>query len=157
MTRLLVSLLLALPCLALADDEPKTPKAKQPEGSLAEARQRWLRGNYEEARAQYEKLLGDEKQGAAAAIGVARTLLSEGDHAKALTTIEEAVKTDAKNPDLLAARANILLQTGKWDEASKDAEAVLQLKADHFLARWVRAQLLRDHGEVTKADGEMRW
>ena len=48
------------------DEEPKT-KAKKPEGPLAEARQRWLRGNYEEARAQFEKLLTEEKQGPAAA------------------------------------------------------------------------------------------
>jgi tetratricopeptide (TPR) repeat protein len=157
MFRLLICLLLALPCLARADDEPKTRKAKQPEGPLAEARQRWLRGNYEEARAQYEKLLGDEKQSAAAAVGIARTWLSEGDHPKALAAVEEALKKDGKNPDLLAARADILFQTGKWDQASKDAEAAIQLKGDHFLARWVRAELLRDRGEVTKADTEMRW
>ncbi|HKB03487.1 MAG TPA: tetratricopeptide repeat protein [Gemmataceae bacterium] len=157
MFRLLTFLVLALPALAFANDEPKSPKAKKPEGPLAEAQQRWLRGNYEEARAQYEKLLVDEKDRPAAAVGLARTWLSEGGYDKALEAIETALQNDGKNPDLLAARANIRFHTGKWDEASKDAEAALQSKADHFLARLVRAQLLRDRGEVTKADAEMRW
>src|SRR6476469_5362870 len=106
MTRLLASLFLALPCLALADEpkSPTTPKAKTPDTPLGEARQLWLRGNYEEARAGYEKLLDDEKTRAAAAIGVARTWLSEGNHAKALAALDEAIKKDEKSPDLLAAR-----------------------------------------------------
>src|SRR5215213_2492479 len=103
MIRLLTCLVLVLPALAFADDQPKAPKAKKPEGPLAEARQRWLRGNYEEARAQYEKLLADEKDGPAAAIGLARTWLSEGEHEKALAAVEAALRRGGKNPDLLAA------------------------------------------------------
>ena len=121
MLRLLTCLLLALPALTFADDEPKTPKAKTPEGPLAEARQRWLRGNYEEARAQYEMLLDKEKLRGQAAIGIARSHLSVGDDVKALAAIEVAIKKDAKDPDLLAARADILFGLGRWDEASKDA------------------------------------
>ena len=157
MIRLLTCLFLALPCLAIADEEPKTPKAKPPETPLAEARQRWLRGNYEEARALYEKLLTDEASRAAAVIGVARTWLSEGDYAKALDAIDEALRKDEKNPDLLAARADLYYRTGRSEDASKDAEAAIKLKSDQFLARWVRAQLIRDTGDVTKADVEMRW
>ena len=157
MIRLLTSLFLFLPCLAFADDEPKTPKAKTPDTPLAEARQRWLRGNYEEARAQYEKLLDDEKTRSAAAIGVARTWLSEGNHDKALAALNEAVQKDGKSPDLLAARADVFYETGQWDEATKDADAAIKLKPDQFQARWVRAALTRDTGDLTKADAEMRW
>src|SRR4051812_32200028 len=157
MIRLLAFLFLALPCLALADDEPKTPKAKPPEGPLAEARQRWLRGNYEEARAAYEKLLDDEKLRGAAAIGVARTFHTVGEEPKALEAIEAALKKDDKDPNLLAARADLLFGMGRWDEASKDAEAAIKLKPDQFLAHWVRARLIRDTGDVKKADTEMRW
>jgi tetratricopeptide (TPR) repeat protein len=157
MTRLLAFLVLALPCLALADDEPKTPKARKPEGPLAEARQRWLRGNYEEARAAYEKLLDDEKLRGAAAIGVARTFQSVGDEGKSLEVIEAALKKDDKDPNLLAARADLLFDMGRWDEASKDAEAAIKLRPDQFLAHWVRARLIRDTGDVKKADTEMRW
>src|SRR4051812_13649295 len=132
MIRRLVFLLLALPCLAHADDEPKAPKAKKPAGPLAEARQRWLRGNYEEARAAYEKLQADEKFRAKAAIGVARTFQAVGEDAKALAAVEEALKADEKDPDLLAARADLLFGLGRWDDASKDAEAAIKLKTDQF-------------------------
>jgi cellulose synthase operon protein C len=115
MIRLLAFLFLALPCLAFADDEPKTPKAKKPEGPLAEARQRWLRGNYDEARAAYEKLLDDEKLRGRAAIGIARSWQSVGDDAKALEVIEAALKKDDKDPNLLAARADLLFDLGRWD------------------------------------------
>src|SRR5262245_17998839 len=157
MIRLLAACLLALPCLAFAEDEPKTPKSKKPAGPLAEARQRWLRGNYDEARSAYEKLLGDEKTRAFAAIGLARTWLSEAEHAKARDAIDDALKADEKNPDLLATRADIHYEAGRRDEALKDAEAVIKLNKDHFLARWIRAQHLRDTGDMTKADAEMRW
>ena len=188
MMRLLLSALLALPCLAFADDKPKTPKAKKPDGPMAEARQRWLRGNFEEARAQYEKapeaeqpyIVGlidlavaqgrfaqlpglvvrfkdDKNRNTAAAIGMAQTWLAEGEHAKAIAAIDAGLEVDDKNPALLAARAEIRFQVGNWEEASKDAEAAIKLKSDQFLARWVRAQLLRDKGEITKADAEMRW
>src|SRR5262249_18563176 len=165
MTRLLASLFfpLALPCLALADQPKKsptpttTPKAKTPDAPLGEARQLWLRGNYEEARAGYEKLLDDEKTRAAAAIGVARTWLSEGNHAKALAALDEAIKKDEKSADLLAARAEVYYQTGRTEEAAKDADAAIKLKPDHFQARWIRAEMIRDTGDITKADVEMRW
>src|SRR5262245_57932644 len=157
MIRLLTSLLLFLPCLAFADDDPKPPKAKTPDTPIGEARQRWLRGNFDEARDQYEKLLGDEKTRIAAAIGIARTWLGEGNHDKALAALNEALRKDDKSPDLLAARAEVFYQTGKWGEATKDIEAATRLKPDHFLARWIRASLTRDSGDVTKADGEMRW
>ena len=155
MIRLATYFLLVLPCLALADD--KTPKPKKPEGPLAEAKQRWLRGNNDEARAQYEKLFDDAKLRAAAAIGVARTWLSEGNHAKALAAIDAALKKDDKSADLLAFRGDVHYEAGRWDDALKDAEAAIKLNPDHFLARWVRAQHLRDSGDLTKADAEMRW
>ena len=151
MSRLLVYLFLFLPAFAIADDDEK-PKPKKPEGPLAEARQRWLRGNAAEARAAYEKLL-DKTHATAAAIGVARTWLSEGNHEKAL----EALKKADGDADLLAARADVYLQTGKWDEAAADANAALKLNPDHFLARWVKVQLIRDQGDLAKADPEMRW
>jgi cellulose synthase operon protein C len=157
MIRLIAILLLALPYPALADDEPKAPKSKKPEGPLAAAHERWLRGNYEEARAAYEKLLADGRLRSAAAIGVAQTFQSVGENDKALLAIEEALKMDEKDPGLLAARADLLFVLARWEEASKDAEAAIKLKSDQFLAHWVRARLIRDSGDVKKADVEMRW
>jgi cellulose synthase operon protein C len=156
MIRLLACLILGLPGLALAADE-KVPKPKKPEGPLSDARRLWLRGNYEEARAAYQKLLDDEKLRAQAAIGVARTFVSVGNPEKALTALDDALKADATDPDLLAARADLFFTMGRWEDASKIAEDVIKRKPDHFPARWVRARVLRDTGEVKKADTEMRW
>jgi cellulose synthase operon protein C len=153
MIRYLPFLFLALPYFALADDK----KLKKPEGPLAEAKQRWLRGNYDEARSEFEKLLGDEKHRTHAAIGIARTWLSVGEYAKAMAAIDDAVKKDEKNPELLATRADLLYQSGRWDEAIKDADAAIKIKDDTFLARWVRARHLRDISDIAKADIEMRW
>ncbi len=141
MSRLLVCLIFIIPTFALADDKPTKPK--KPEGPVAEAKQRWLRGNYEEARAQFEKLLGDEKTHSAAAIGIARAWRSEGNDAKALAAINDALKQDDKSADLLAFRANILYNTGRWDDAVKDAEAAIQIKPEQFLAHWVCASISR--------------
>jgi tetratricopeptide (TPR) repeat protein len=156
MIRLIACLVLALPCLALADDKAP-PKPKKPEGPLTEAKTRWLRGNYEEARAAFEKLLDDEKLRPQAAIGIARTWLSEGNDAKALAALDEAIKKDEKNADLLAFRADTLYDLGRWDEAMKDADAAIKLKPEQFLARWVKAEHLRDTGDIKKSDTDMRW
>ena len=68
---------------------------------------------------------------------------------------DEALKKDESDPELLAAKADILYRTGKWDDALKVAEAVLKAKKDHFLARWVRARIYRDKGDMANADTEM--
>src|SRR5205823_2555772 len=46
---------------------------------------------------------------------------------------------------------------GRWDEAEKAAGAALKANREHFLARWVLAQVYRDRGELTRADEELRW
>ena len=156
MNRVCALLLCALPCFVLAENKPM-PLAKKPAGPLAEARQRLQRGNTEEARAAYQKLLSDENLRAAAAVGIARTYLSEGEQAKALAALESGLTFDENEPEILATKADVLFQTGQWDEARKAAEAVLKAKPDHFLARWVLARLIRDSGDLAKADTEMRW
>src|SRR5713101_2791902 len=73
-----------------------------------EARQRWLKGNYEEARAQYEALAKEPKQKTAAAIGLSRVHQSLGEHDKALAVLDAALKDDAKSADLHARSAELL-------------------------------------------------
>lgn len=144
--------LLFVPPTLFADD--KKPAAK---GPLAEARHRLNKGNYAEARAEYAKHLGDDTAGPLAAVGIANAWRAEGEYAKALDAVADALKTHDKNPDLLAARADLLYDQGKWDEALADAEAAIKLKESHFLARWVKARVTRDRGDVEAADGQMRW
>lgn len=147
-----LSLFFAAPFLPADDKKPAAPK-----GPLAEARQRLNKGNYAEARAEYAKHLADDKLGPAAAIGVANAWRAEGEYPKALDAVADALKAHPKNADLLAARADLLYDQGKWDEALADAEAAMKVQDDHFLARWVKARITRDAGDVDAADQQMRW
>src|SRR5262245_16541278 len=107
--------------------------------SLKDARQRWLRGNYAEARALYEKLAANANQTVAATIGLSRTLQSEGQYDKALAVVDALLTTNIKQPsaalaDLAGRRAELLYLRGRWQEAEKGAEAALKANPDHFLA-----------------------
>jgi len=58
--------------------------------TLQEARQRWLHGNYEEARELYETLAKEGNRRDAATIGLSKALQSQGEYDKALIVIEAA-------------------------------------------------------------------
>lgn len=141
---LVVAVLVAV---AVARPDPK------PAPGLVEARQRLLRGNYAEARAAYEKLL----PAPAAAVGVSRGWRAEGEYAKAIDGLTEALKAAPDSAELLAERADALYEVGRWEDAMADATAALARQDDQFLARWVRARHLRDTGDLDTADKEMRW
>jgi tetratricopeptide (TPR) repeat protein len=145
MKRHLCALLLTLsfPALAAAD--------------LKSARERYLRGNTDEAIAQYEELLKDAKQKSAAAVGLSRCYEAQGEYDKALATVDDALKADAKHLDLLARRAELLYLRGRWDDAAKAAEDAIAVDKQCVRARWVRAQVLRDRGEIAKAQKELPW
>ena len=130
---------------------------KKPADPVAEARQRLQRGNVAEARAGFEELAKNEKHAAKAAIGIAQCWRIEGENSKALAALDDAIKAAAENPDLRAHRADLLFALGQWDDALKDAEAVIAKHEKHFLARWVRARIIRDKGDVAAADKEVRW
>src|SRR5215469_15243009 len=76
--------------------------------TLKDARERWLHGNYDEARELYQELAKDSKTGAAAVVGMSRCFQSQGQYDKALAAIDEALKGSAKNADLHARRAELL-------------------------------------------------
>jgi cellulose synthase operon protein C len=127
------------------------------EPTLGEARSRWLHGNYEEARSLYGALVRDSKNHVVAQIGISRCHESQGDYDKALEVIQSGLQSKPDNPDLLARKAEVLYQRGRWDEAEEAAGKALAARADHFLGRWIRSQIYRDRGDWNKADDEMRW
>ena len=139
-------LALAVPA-ALAAAEP----------TLKEARSRWLHGNYDEARTAYEALAKAPKAPPAAFIGLSRCHESVGEYDKSLEAINEGLKATPNDADLLARKAELLHFRGRWDEAGKSADKALQARPEHFLARWVKAVLLRDRGDTDKADEAFRW
>src|SRR5438309_1352552 len=97
------------------------------EPTLKQARQRWLHGNYDEARDLYEKLSKDAKQAVAATIGLSRVLQSKGEYAKALETVQAAGKANPKSADLHGREAELLYLQGRWDDAEKAGDATLAL------------------------------
>jgi tetratricopeptide (TPR) repeat protein len=133
------------------------PFAEAAPPTLKEARERWLRGNYGEARELYETLAKDDKLRSAATVGLSRALESEGEYDKALDVVAAALKDVPKDAALLARQAELLYERGRWDEAEKTANAALDIDKEQFLARWIRAQVYRDRGEVKKADAECKW
>src|SRR5262245_13065420 len=126
-------------------------------GTLKEARDTWLKGNYAEAQEIYTALLKGPKLRSQASIGLSKALESEGEYDKALSAIDVALKEAPKGLDLLARRAELLHYRGRWEEAEKTAQQVVEEKDDHFLARYVLAVIERDRGEVAKADDQLRW
>ncbi|OWK40621.1 tetratricopeptide repeat protein [Fimbriiglobus ruber] len=140
------------PTRTTAEDKKAAP-GKKPPGPLAEARQRLLKGNYEEAREAYEEVA--TKKAAAkpgAAIGISRTFRAVGEYDKALAALDAAVKEFPDDPDVTAARADLLYDLGRWDDAAKAAEAVLAKHPDHLSAKWTQARVLRDIGKTDDAD-----
>src|SRR5262249_50262500 len=105
----------------------------------------------------YEDLAKKPAFKAAASVGLSRALESQGEYDKALSTVESALKEFPKDVNLLARKAEVLYLRGRRDDAATAAAAPLAIKADHFPARWVRAQVYRDKGDLKKADSEFRW
>src|SRR5581483_8839253 len=89
--------------------------------------------------------------------GLSRCWQSVGEYDKALAVIEDALKQAERDADLHARRAELVHLRGRWDEADQAVAAALAVKPDHFAARWVRAQLARDRGDLARADAECRW
>jgi tetratricopeptide (TPR) repeat protein len=126
-------------------------------GTLKEARQTLLKGNYAEAQEIYAALAKDPKLRPAASVGWSKALASEGEYEKALGVIEQALKESPKHADLLARRAELLHFHGQWDEADKAVQQALAEKDDHFLARYVAALIERDRGNTARAEEAFRW
>src|SRR5262249_26051482 len=101
--------------------------------TLKEARERWLRGNYEEARALYEPLARDSKSKLAALIGISHTWQSQGEYDKALEVIAQANAANSKDADLIARHAELLYLRGRWQDAELAADQALALKPKQFL------------------------
>jgi tetratricopeptide (TPR) repeat protein len=131
------------------------PRSADP--GLRDARQRWLRGNNEEARALYEKLTKDARLRGLATVGLSKTWQTQGEYDKALAVVEATLKDAPADTDLRARQAEVLYLRGRWEEAEQAAEKVLAAVPDHFLARWVRTEVCRDRGDQKKAEAECRW
>src|SRR5262245_53332908 len=98
----------------------------QPKTDYPALKQRLQRGNYAEARAGYEELLKDKTPPVAAFVGLSQCRRAEGQYSDALDTLDTGLKAHPDDPTLLAQRADLFFFLGKWDDASKDAEAAIK-------------------------------
>ncbi len=158
--RLLFFAALTLACSPTMPADAKNADApkKWSAGDLAEARKRLLAGNYEEARGAFaEAAKKDAKLAPLAAIGTAQTFREVGEFEKALDTLNAAAKATPEHPDVLAARADLLYDLGRWDDAEKDADAAVAKKENQLRARWTKARVLRERGGLDDADKAFRW
>src|SRR5262249_36258666 len=124
--------------------------------TLKDARERLLHGNYAEAQEQFAELAKKAEHRAAATVGLSKADQAEGEYDKALAVVESALKDLPKDADLLARRAEVLYLRGRWDDAEKSAKDAIAQNAEHFAARWVLGQVLRDRGEIKAAGEEFR-
>ncbi|NBO92815.1 MAG: tetratricopeptide repeat protein [Planctomycetia bacterium] len=122
--------------------------------NLKEARTRWLKGNYEEAQEQYEELLKDAKLRGPASIGLSRTLESQGLYDKAQEVIDKAAKEFPKDADVQARLAELYHMRGRLDDAEKAADTAIGQQEAHLPARWIRARVYAERGDIKKADAE---
>jgi cellulose synthase operon protein C len=125
--------------------------------TLDEARLRWLKGNYAEAQALYEKAAKEPALKIKANIGISRCLRSVGEYDKAMDILSAALKESPRNADLLAEQAELYYFRGQWDEAYAAAGAALDVRDEQFLAHWVRARVLADQGKFFTSGKELTW
>ncbi|CAN5539844.1 hypothetical protein BH10PLA2_BH10PLA2_11460 [soil metagenome] len=124
--------------------------------TLKEARERWLRGNYSEAKSLYEKLAKEPAFQVPATIGLSKALQSQGEYEKAFEVVDAAAKTGSQ-AELLARRAELYYLRGDLEHANQDASKAIELKPECFLARWIRGRIYWDRADLKKADEEWRW
>jgi tetratricopeptide (TPR) repeat protein len=125
--------------------------------TLKDARTRLLRGNYAEAQEIYTELAKNAKIRPEATIGLSKALEREGSYDEALAVVDKLLKDLPDHADLLARRGELLYLRGRFDDAEKTVKKVLDKNKDHFLAHWILGQVLRDRGQLTKADAEFLW
>ncbi|MGL6074207.1 MAG: tetratricopeptide repeat protein [Fimbriiglobus sp.] len=134
-----------------ANQPPK--KEKKAPSAFAEARQRRLKGNYDEARTAYEAVAKkDEKLRPQALLGIARTYADAADFATAQKLIAEAVTAFPNDATLLGFKAHLQFERGQWTEAKQTAETALAKNTNELLARWTLARVLDAQGETEEAE-----
>ena len=121
---------------------------------LGQARKLLLTGKLEEARDAYQEILKDPKSANAATIGLSKISEEQGDLNTALKII-----SDLKNPsaDVYGRKAELQFLMGQWSDSEASAASALLQNPDHLQARWVKARILWEGGDIPKALAEFQW
>jgi tetratricopeptide (TPR) repeat protein len=119
---------------------------------LADARDRLLHGDYAAARAAAEEVRGAERD--LAQLLLARIELQTGDYAAAERRVAPAARRRGKAPATLEARAalaELLLLTGRYDDALRELEAVRKLAPAEPRPRYLLGRAYLTLGRATDA------
>lgn len=137
----LVIATIAPPAMVCSEDQPRTQTLV-------------LTGRYEEAA---ERFAAQQKNDAAAAIGLSRAQVATGNREAARATLEAAAGRFEKSAELQAELALAAFDRGEYEPAGKHAAAALGLDKDCVLARWIEAELLRTSGKLDEAQRAYAW
>lgn len=121
---------------------------------LNQARKLLLTGKLEEAKDEYQELLKDLKSAQAATIGLSKINEEQGDLNTALKLV-----SDLKNPtaDVYGRKAELQFLMGQWNDSEASATSALLQNPSHLQARWVKAKILWEGGDIAKALVEFQW
>ena len=146
--RLRISSVVLLSVASWAIFSLSTVLAQEPE-AWKQAQALFVKGNYGEAQEIFEK---EKDQHPQAALGWARCLEARGKRLEAWVAARGAAEKFPKDAGLPAEMARLAFERGDFEQVEKAVELALKLDAESILARWVKAQWLRDTGKLAEAE-----
>ena len=126
---------------------------------LAQARENYQKGRYDEAAEVLEKLANENPVGVdlvQIALLRCEAQWAQGERATAVQIILDAIQQH-ESAVLHGQLARMHFDLGKYFEAEVDVAKALKLDPNQLQARLVQAQLLTEKGELKKADDGYRW
>ncbi|GAC1466771.1 MAG: hypothetical protein NVSMB9_07670 [Isosphaeraceae bacterium] len=140
---------------------PASTRAAEADG-VGEARKLWQGGRYAEALEAYDALARTSSErtpaeAAAIALGRADCLASQGEYEKAVDALDEGLKRNKDNPDLLGRLAELWFNRGDWEKARAATKAALKADPDHLAARWIDARQREAAGETRGLVEAWKW
>jgi len=83
-------------------------------------------------------------------------LENQGKFAQAITSYQQALQVDPKNANIYINLARLLIYTGSYDEAVKDAENAILLNSNSSTAQALRGYALGLQGDYLDAEGALQ-
>jgi tetratricopeptide (TPR) repeat protein len=126
-----------------------------PDPRFAEAQALLQTGRHAQAIEQFDAILADRASDPIASLGKARALVATGHRDDAITALE-ALGEDSSH-EVIAERASLAFELGRWDDAKALADQVLKADPLHRPSRWVVARLLEAEGKRVEAVEAWKW
>lgn len=134
------------------DTRQETPSATtRPAASLESARERYLRGEYDQAIQIYDELKHQAAYAISAACGRAEIDLQRGDYADGIERFMTLARPGESSADWHASLAALLVEVGRYPEAEQHNRRALAIDPRHYRASWQLGQLLEELGRYEDA------